>query len=179
MKEAEQDAQRYEGKVTNGMGNSMVKTQTKETGEFLSKVVTTVNNYLNQTTLSSMQADLPLEEEYCRDVLSTLRRMSVFCEGGAEACRLLLHHEPFQDKRAENTLYKVYHQCIEEFFMPKKDTWFENSRAAYTGNSAIQFYQAVPASLQELLTALSPDFLHMREELAHYEASGSNMAQIR
>lgn len=178
MKEAEQDAQRYEGKVTNGMGNSMVKTQTKETGEFLSKVVTTVNNYLNQTTLSSMQADLPLEEEYCRDVLSTLRRMSVFCEGGAEACRLLVQHEPFQDKERKTRCTKCIISVLKNFYA-EKDTWFENSRAAYTGNSAIQFYQAVPASLQELLTALSPDFLHMREELAHYEASGSNMAQIR
>ena len=40
--------------------------------------------------------------------------------------------EPFHEVRAEKTLYKVYHQCVEEFFMPKKDTWYENSRAAYT-----------------------------------------------
>ncbi len=54
--------------------------------------------------------------------------------------------EPFHEARAEKTLYKVYHQCVEEFFMPKKDTWYENSRAAYTGQSAIEFYQQVPDS---------------------------------
>ncbi len=87
--------------------------------------------------------------------------------------------EPFHEARAEKTLYKVYHQCVEEFFMPKKDTWYENSRAAYTGQSAIEFYQQVPDSSRSLLLSLSSEFLRMREELAQYEASGSNMASVR
>ncbi|AXP48828.1 YpuI family protein [Bacillus subtilis] len=179
MKEAKCERQRHEGKIPNEMGHSIVRAQTQKTGEFLSMVVNTVNDYLNQTTLESLQAELPIEKGYCCDVLSTLRRMAVFCEGGAEACRRLLMQEPFQEARAEKTLYNVYHQCIEEFFMPKKDTWCENSRASYTGVSAIEFYHAVPASLEQLLLPLSATFLKMREELAHYEASGSSMAPIR
>lgn len=178
MKEAKCERQIHEGKIPNEMGHSIVRAQTQKTGEFLSMVVNTVNDYLNQTTLESLQAELPIEKGYCCDVLSTLRRMAVFCEGGAEACRRLLMQEPFQEARAEKTLYNVYHQCIEEFFMPKKDTWCENSRASYTGVSAIEFYHAVPASLEQLLLPLSAAFLKMREELAHYEASGSSMAPI-
>lgn len=71
-------------------------------------VVNTVNDYLNQTTLESLQAELPIEKGYCCDVLSTLRRMAVFCEGGAEACRRLLMQEPFQEARAE----KHFIMCI-------------------------------------------------------------------
>lgn len=179
MKEAKCERQIHEGKIPNEMGHSIVRAQTQKTGEFLSMVVNTVNDYLNQTTLESLQAELPIEKGYCCDVLSALRRMAVFCEGGAEACRRLLMQEPFQEARAEKTLYNVYHQCIEEFFMPKKDTWCENSRASYTGVSAIEFYHAVPASLEQLLLPLSAAFLKMREELAHYEASGSSMAPIR
>ncbi|MCY7834516.1 DUF3907 family protein, partial [Bacillus spizizenii] len=38
--------------------------QTQKTGEFLSMVVNTVNDYLNQTTLESLQAELPTEKGY-------------------------------------------------------------------------------------------------------------------
>ncbi|MCP6681214.1 DUF3907 family protein [Bacillus nakamurai] len=168
-----------ERKETDRMGNSIVRAHTEETGEFLAKVVTMVSSYLNHTTLPDMQASGGADEAYCRDVLSVLRRMTVFCEGAQEACRRLLIQEPFQEASAEKMLFKVYHQCVEEFFMPKKDTWYENSRAAYTDQSTIQFYQHVPDSLQSLLLALSRDFLHMREELAQYEASGSNIASVR
>ncbi len=167
------------GRKRTEMGNSIVRAHTEETGEFLAEVVTMVSSYLNHTTLPEMRAQGEADEAYCRDVLSVLRRMTVFCEGAQEACRRLLMQEPFHEARAEKTLYKVYHQCVEEFFMPKRDTWYENSRAAYTGQSAIEFYQQVPDSLRSLLLSLSSEFLRMREELAQYEASGSNMASVR
>lgn len=139
MKEAKCERQRHEGKIPNEMGHSIVRAQTQKTGEFLSMVVNTVNDYLNQTTLESLQAELPIEKGYCCDVLSTLRRMAVFCEGGAEACRRLLMQEPFQEARAEKTLYNVYHQCIEEFFMPKKTRGVKIAGRLILGSAQLSF----------------------------------------
>lgn len=62
-----------------------------------------------------------------------MRRLLVFCEEGQDACFVLLNSQPFRKTAAEKILYKIYHQVIAEFFSPKSDHWYENSRSAYTG----------------------------------------------
>ncbi|QOR65322.1 YpuI family protein [Cytobacillus suaedae] len=151
------------------MGNSMVKTQTEQVKEFLKSTVTTVNNYLNETTLSSLQAETVVDEEYYRTLLSTVRRLSVYCEEGLDACNVVLSTEPFRKGAAEQTLYKIYHQCIEEFFAPKSDIWYEDSRAAYTGKNAITYRNTMPPSIQHLIASLEGGFQTIREELEFYE----------
>lgn len=39
-----------------------------------------VSSYLNHTTLPEMRAQGEADEAYCRDVLSVLRRMTVFAK---------------------------------------------------------------------------------------------------
>ncbi|MBE4910342.1 YpuI family protein [Bacillus luteolus] len=151
------------------MGNSMVKTQTEQVKEFLKSTVTIVNNYLNETTLPSLQAETDGDEEYYRTLLSTVRRLSVYCEEGLDACNVVLSTEPFRKGAAEQTLYKIYHQCIEEFFAPKSDIWYEDSRAAYTGKNAITYRKPMPASIQSLIASLEGGFQTTREELEFYE----------
>jgi hypothetical protein len=98
-----------------------------------------------------------------------LRKLLVYCEEGLDACSVILQSEPFQKATAEKTLYRIFHQCIEEFFSPKNDAWFEDSRSAYTGRNSIKFYKAVPESVQELVKGLEGEFQRVREELEYYE----------
>ncbi|MFT0800414.1 YpuI family protein [Bacillus swezeyi] len=150
------------------MEKSMAKAQTEQAGEFLSQAVQTLSDYLNETTLSSLETEEPGRSAYYREVLSNLRKLSVYCEEGLAACRIMLQQEPFQDTAAEKTLYQIYHRCIEEFFTPKKDTWYEDSRAAYTGRHAIRFHEPAPASLKNLMASLESGYQSMREELEYY-----------
>ncbi|BBP90427.1 hypothetical protein BsIDN1_40450 [Bacillus safensis] len=48
--------------------------------------------------------------------------------------------QTFPQQAAQKMLHRIYHQCIEEFFTPKKDTWYEDSRSAYTGKKAALFF---------------------------------------
>lgn len=150
------------------MGKSMARAQTEQAGEFLAQTVQTLSDYLNETTLSSLEAEEPGSRDYYRDVLSNLRKLAVYCEEGLLACRIRLKQDPFQEAAAERTLYQVYHRCIEEFFTPKKDTWYEDSRAAYTGKNAICFHEPAPASLKNLMASLETEYQSMREELEYY-----------
>ncbi len=68
-----------------------------------------------------------------------MRRLLVFCEEGHDACFVLLNSQPFRKTAAEKILYKIYHQVIAEFFSPKSDHWYENSRSAYTGKKFYRF----------------------------------------
>jgi hypothetical protein len=151
------------------MGNSLVKSQLKDVGGFLTSTIGTLEEYLNDTTISQMEQQLSGDTTYYKLVLSNLRKLLVYCEESLDACSVILQSEPFQKATAEKTLYRIFHQCIEEFFSPKNDAWFEDSRSAYTGRNSIKFFKSVPESVQKLIKGLEGEFQRVREELEYYE----------
>ncbi|AIM15492.1 MULTISPECIES: YpuI family protein [Neobacillus] len=151
------------------MGNSLVQTQLNDVKEFLTQTVTVLENFLNETTISQLNVSNDEEHTYIKMIFSNLRKLAVYSEEGLEACSVILQSEPFQKPAAEKTLYKIYHQCIEEFFSPKNDAWYEDSRSAYTGKNSIKFYHSVPESISKLVKSLEADFQRIREELEYYE----------
>lgn len=151
------------------MGNSLVETQVDDVKSFLAKTTATIEEFLNETTLSGLNLESEEDRNYHKLILSNLRKLLVYSEEGYEACKLILQSENFPKGAAEKTLYKIFHQCIEEFFSPKNDAWFENSRSAYTGRNAIKFYRNVSENVVQLLKGLEGDFQRIREELEYYE----------
>jgi hypothetical protein len=151
------------------VGNTIVKTQIEEVREFLSATVVKLEGFLNGTTLEGLKQGQPTDEEYYKSILSSLRKLAVYCEEGLDACKVILQAEVFSKPAAEKTLYRIYYQCIEEFFSPKNDAWYEDSRSAYTGKNAIKFRQPVAAELSDLLVSLESGFQRIREELEYYE----------
>ncbi|WP_426551193.1 DUF3907 family protein [Bacillus pumilus] len=155
------------------MAHMNVKAQVDQAGVFLSKVATEMNGFLNEATLSSMKRLNPEAEAYYCDILNTLRKLAVYSEDAAAICRKISQQQTFP----QQTLHRIYHQCIEEFFTPKKDTWYEDSRSAYTGKSSIVFHHEVSAEIKRLFSSLEKDFLAMREEL-EYTTSHQQMKMV-
>lgn len=151
------------------MGNTIVQSQLKDVQVFLETTVERLENFLNETTFSKLQQEKNGDEKYYKGILSSLRRLLVNCEEGLEVCQIILKNEMFNKAAAEKTLYKIYHQCIEEYFSPKSDRWYEDSRAAYTGKNSIKFHAEVPESILAILRELENGFQAMREELEFYE----------
>jgi hypothetical protein len=151
------------------MGNTLVNSQLNDVKGFLSKTITTLEDFLNETTITKLIEGIEDDRTYTKLILANLRKLIVYSEEGLDACSIILQCEPFQKAAAEKTLYKIYHQCIEEFFSPKNDAWFEDSRSAYTGRNSIKFYRKVPAGIASLLISLEGEFQRIREELEYYE----------
>lgn len=151
------------------MGNTLVITQLNDVKEFLSKTIISLENFLNEKTITNLSPGNEDERNYLKLIFSNLRKLVVFSEEGLEACTIILQSESFQKAAAEKSLYRIYHQCIEEFFSPKNDSWFEDSRSAYTGKNSIKFYKNVPDDLRQLVKSLEGDFQRFREELEYYE----------
>ncbi|WP_042458016.1 YpuI family protein [Neobacillus dielmonensis] len=151
------------------MGNTLVHSQLQDVKGFLSKTSTTIQDFLNESTVSQWSLESEEDSNYIKLVFSHLRKLAVYSEEGLDACAVILQSEPFQKAAAEKTLYRIYHQCIEEFFAPKNDAWYENSRSAYTGRNSIKFYRSVPESIVQLIKGLEGDFQRIREELEYYE----------
>lgn len=162
------------------MGNTLVETQVQDVKSFLAKTTAVIEEFLNETRLSELSLESEEDTAYHKLIFSNLRRLLVYSEEGYEACKVILQSEPFPKSAAEKTLYKIFHQCIEEFFSPKNDAWFENSRSAYTGRNAIKFYRNVSEQIVQLLKGLEGEFQRIREELEYYETDyRTKMAQSK
>jgi hypothetical protein len=151
------------------MGNKLVETQLHDVEIFLGKTLFSLEEFLNETTISQMNAENVEKTAYYKLIFANLRKLAVYSGEGLEACNVILQSDPFQKAAAEKILYRIYHQCIEEFFAPKNDAWFENSRSAYTGKNSIKFYKPVPENLLQLIKELEGEFQRVREELEYYE----------
>ncbi|CAM5582286.1 hypothetical protein [Bacillus safensis FO-36b] [Bacillus safensis subsp. safensis] len=87
-----------------------------------------MNGFLKEATLSSLKRLNPEVEAYYCDILSTLRKLAVYSE---DASSSLQENGPAADIPAAGRTAcfdRLDHQCIEEFFTPKKHTWYEDSR---------------------------------------------------
>src|SRR5690242_17847931 len=104
------------------MGNTLVITQLNDVKEFLSKTIISLENFLNEKTITNLSPGNEDERNYLKLIFSNLRKLVVFSEEGLEACTIILQSESFQKAAAEKSLYRIYHQCIEEFFSPKNDS---------------------------------------------------------
>lgn len=151
------------------MANTIVKAQTEQVESFLGNTVHQLNEFLNEATLSALVEESAGSREYVSLLLANTRRLAVFCDEGHSACQVILKSEPFRKSAAEKVLYNIFHQCIEEFFAPKNDAWYEDSRSAYTGRNSIQFHEAPPTQLKAVIRHLESDFQTIREELEYYE----------
>jgi hypothetical protein len=151
------------------MGNTIVKAQMEDVKYFLTKTSAELEEFLNENTLLGLMEKKPGDPEYYKHLLSNIRKLLVYCEESLDSCTVILHTDTFPKAAAEKTLYRIYHQCIEEFFSPKTDVWFEDSRSAYTGKNSIKLRQEAPDSLKKLLSGLESEFQRVREELQYYE----------
>ncbi|MFB8735057.1 DUF3907 family protein [Bacillus sp. SL00103] len=71
--------------------------------------------FLNEATLSSMKRLNPEAEAYYCDILNTLRKLAVYSEDAAAVCRKISQQRHIPAEAAQQTLHRIYHQCIEEF----------------------------------------------------------------
>jgi hypothetical protein len=129
-----------------------------------------LRSFLNEATLTNLIAEgSETSEEDFQLILDQFRRLLVFFDEGRESGNLLLRSENFRKSAAEKTLYWIFHQCVEEFFQPHFDIWYEDSRAAYTGKNAIRFRTEVPQKIKEIVKVIEGPLQEVREELEYYE----------
>lgn len=152
------------------MSNSLVKEQIILAHETLNKISVIVSKFLDETTVTNLNSEKKEEKEgYYGALLISLRRINVFCDEGKNSCEVILNGKTFRKAAAEKTLHWIFYSCVEEFYNPRIENWYEDSRAAYTGKNAIKYTYSVPQSLKEMVASIERPFQTLREELEYYE----------
>ncbi|WP_299738095.1 DUF3907 family protein [uncultured Rossellomorea sp.] len=156
------------------MNDFIVKTQVQDIQPFLENSIIKFEGYLNTVTIQDLLEGKHGDKAYYEGLLSNLRRLLVYCEEGLDACTIIVQTEPFQKLVAERILYKIYHKCIEEYYSPRYNLWFEDRRITYPDRSAIRFRQEPPGCFAALLRGVEGEFHSIREELIEFEVEYRN-----
>lgn len=154
------------------MSETHLKQLCEDTYNKLKKVSMEVERFLNQVTLSGLVEQSGDPEEYAayyRAYLSDLRHLLVYSENAYEKLGVGLRRARFNEEYAEEVLYQVYHNCINNFYYPKGEVYDEDGRYSYTRQDAIIFRKQVSPELKKLTLSLSRVFEQMRNELQYYE----------
>jgi hypothetical protein len=167
-------------------GYFMTVTQLKEVCEEsynrLKKVCSSLETFLNNTSLPQLMSKTSQSEEYetyYKSYLSDLRHLLVNCENAYERLGITLRRSTFNKEFAEENLYLVYHTCINLFFYPKGEVYEEDGRNSYTGRDAIIFHKEVTPELRALTLGLSKEFEYLRDELQYYETDYITMKRMK
>ncbi|GAB6933366.1 DUF3907 family protein [Calditerricola satsumensis] len=165
------------------MPNTQLREFCEDTYRRLRRVCADIEAFLNSTTLAQLVeeagGDREEYEEYFRLYLSDLRHLLVNCENACERLGIVLRRAKFNPEFAEETLYKVYHNCVDLFYYPKGEVYAEDGRYSYTGHDAILFRKPVPERLKRLTLSLSKTFEYLRDELQYYETDYVTKKRMR
>jgi hypothetical protein len=152
------------------MTNQMVRTHMNDVNNFLTITVTELNDYLDGHHLEGLlREDGSKNQLYYKDLLKALRRLEVICDEALDAVKKNIRTDCMQEHLAKKTLRGIYHRCVLEFYFPKNDSWYENSRASYNGDDSIHFRNDPPASIKDLINQLDQSFQSVREQLVYYD----------
>ncbi|MCM3163156.1 DUF3907 family protein [Metabacillus litoralis] len=147
------------------MDNTLVRAETEKVAFFLENVVGKMTTYMNSITIRSLEDEAEGERPYLLELLRAARALLVFCEEALDACRQMIRNSIITPSHARQLFEKIYYQCIERFFHPKNDTWYENSRCSYTDSDMIVFRKTTPPSFVRFIHSLEEDFITIREEI--------------
>ncbi|TMW73659.1 DUF3907 family protein [Alteribacter natronophilus] len=153
------------------MGTDSIRRELGVTVEKLSLSAGIIRDFLNNVTLPMLIEETgedSVKEEDLSLLLDQLRRLLVYSDEAVEACKTLLRRNTLQQDHASKRMVWVYHYCVEEFFQPRLDTWYEDSRAAYCGKHAVVFRFPVPDRVTAMMMSCEDCIQKLREELEAY-----------
>ncbi|NIK12342.1 hypothetical protein FHR85_001753 [Alkalibacillus almallahensis] len=127
--------------------------------------------FLNEKSVTSIvEQDKSLNDEYIGAVIKQFRFLEVYCMEGKNALKRLIRSEPLDTNMLEKILKGIYHKCVNQFFSPKDDLWYEDSRASYCDKRSIEFQADPGDDLLDLTQQIEPTFQDLREQLDYLEA---------
>lgn len=154
------------------MSGEDVRTHMMETKSFLiqasDKITVFLDEYNTKTVLED-NGNILNSKEYIQQVFKQLRRMEVLFDEALSRLSFLLNMDELSQIQAEKTLFRVYQQCIMEFYSPRNDVWYEESRAVYSNQMSIRFHKTPPLELKKMFYELEPEFQNLREMLDYYD----------
>ena len=148
------------------------------TREKLKQAVEKLETFLNHHSLPQLMEGQDEDRVlFYQGFLSDLRHLLVFSEVCYEKLGVALRRGTFDEEAAEKVLYHVYHDCVNNFFYPKNESYSEDGRYAYTGQDAIRFRKKPVRAARDIVLDITGLFEELRDDLNYY--ASDYLTQLR
>ncbi|PKR78892.1 hypothetical protein CEY16_03810 [Halalkalibacillus sediminis] len=144
--------------------------QIESIDEQIAAIESDLTDFLNHQCVDTILEDEELiDEEYIQSVLKQLRFLEVYCSEGCKALRKLKKHDHLNQEIIDKVFKGIYFKCVTEFFTPKDDLWYEDSRASYADKCSIDLQHKSGVEIEALICKIEPRFQTVREEIDYLE----------
>lgn len=141
------------------------------TRENLKRAAEKLEAFLNEHSLPQLMEGQEEDRAlFYQGFLSDLRHLLVFSEVCYEKLGVALRRGTFDEEASEKVLYHVYHDCVNNFFYPKNESYSEDGRYAYTGQDAIRFRKKPVRAARDIVLDITGMFEELRDDLTYYES---------
>lgn len=144
--------------------------QAESINKHLAQIESELHDFLDFTSVDKLlESEQNLDLEYLQKIFKELRYLAIFCGEGRQAIGKLLRTQQDEQGYFDKVYKGIYFKCIIEYFSPKDEIWFEDSRASYRNKCVIDFQQHPGEHIIETVKKVEPSFLRLREQLDYLE----------
>lgn len=148
--------------------NTELRTKLNFITNKLTNIENSLTDFLNETSINLVvENDPSADEDYAKLILKQLRYIEVLCSEGNRTLRGFSQFKYVSEERVNRVFNNIYLKCIEQFFSPNNNVWFEDSRASYKNKSSIDFKMNPGKLLVEQINKIEPLFHQIREQLEY------------
>ncbi len=131
----------------------------------IEEVLGDFHNHYSANHLASLATEL--DGEYIRQVMKQLRLLESYSSEGKKAVHQFTRVKTVDGKHFDRILRGISIKCVDSFFSPSEDLWFEDSRASYQNKRSIDFIHHPGEEIIQLTDRLEPIFLELRNRLEY------------
>lgn len=114
--------------------------QAESINEHLTFIENELHDFLDFTSVDKvLETNRELEIEYIQRIFKEFRYLAVYCGEGRKAIEKLMKTSQIEEEFLDRVYKGVYYKCVLEYFSPKDEVWFEDSRASYQNKCSIDF----------------------------------------
>ena len=144
------------------------KSQAQKVFDELGRIENILEDFHNHHSAEHLvNGNKELRKEYIQQVIKQFRLLEAYSTQGKRAIYPFANGKNINAKNIDRILRGISVKCVDSFFSPNVDLWFEDSRASYQNKNAIDFIENPGEEINELTRKLEPIFLDLRNQLEY------------
>ncbi|WP_194840812.1 DUF3907 family protein [Filobacillus milosensis] len=144
--------------------------QAESINDQLKLIETELHEFLDFSSIDKLiNLNKHIDIEYVQAIFREFRYLAVYCGEGRNAIDKLIQSKNVEQDIVDRVYKGIYRKCVLEFFSPKDEVWYEDSRASYRNKCSIDFQTDPSDPIVQTMEKIEPYFHKLREDLDYLE----------
>ncbi|GEL76115.1 DUF3907 family protein [Tenuibacillus multivorans] len=131
-----------------------------------------LSDFLDFTSVDKiLDESKDVEINFIQTIFKEFRYIAVYSGEGKKAINRILMDQRIEETLVDKVYKGIYFKCVNEFFSPHHEVWYEDSRASYRNKFSIDFYTKPGMLIEDTIKKIEPSFHHIRDQLDYLDLS--------